>query len=549
MRQKTCLAMGLFYFCSLQESTKLEFFQKRIMDNNFKSVVKNSYLALIQGSLSRILLLENDSLLNYLIRVHLSTPENADEVLLITDKFYIYRLLWKAVLETLYENFLPKSNYKFTWNIEITPYTLLLCEITKERIPEKELDFIKSCAGFSEVDIETNYEIVAEKIGLSKIGLAGILEKQLPKDLYPASRRGQLLLLFKLMNFPPLEELSLFVARYTVNNKSQFKDLSQTFSWNHRIDMPEIGMMEPLHYSYFHIDHECFKKHGIEGFEKNVDLQEFKAEFHEIEERASSLKSNFTDEIICPCCGKRHVIELPEEILQYKYILENKKLSKAIGLQYFRDFSENFRSVLSEKFHGFLSTINRVDEPKCMILVEGDSEEVALPILAFRKRFILSHNGTQVYNSKSKQKLKEDFFIFKERYPSKKIVCLLDSDAEKERDDILRAIKDKKNKYRLVFINQGTFEDIFDLDLSVDILNKLYPEGELITTEDFSTAGEFLPQIKKLLHFKKKAQFDKVLFAKSISMQVDTTKIPAEIEEIFKIVKDFTKEYKFVSSK
>src|SRR5690606_4381929 len=101
-------------------------------------------------------------------------------------------------------------------------------------------------------------------------------------------------------------------------------------------------------------------------------------------------------------------------------------------------FVEQYKKDISEKVYSFLPNINKVDHPTCMILVEGESEEWAIPILAFRKQFILSQSNIQVYNSKSKEKLLADFLSFRANYPNRKIICLLDSDAKKEREDLER---------------------------------------------------------------------------------------------------------------
>jgi hypothetical protein len=134
----------------------------------------------------------------------------------------------------------------------------------------------------------------------------------------------------------------------------------------------------------------------------------------------------------------------------------------------------------------------------------------------------------------------------KANYTNRKIICLLDSDAIKERDDIQRIMKDHKNQYRLIFIESGTFEDIFDLDLSIEIINELYPDGELICSSDFNKSKDFLSNINRLMYTKKKAQFDKVLFAKTISLKMDIEKIPKEIQDIFDIASDFTKPTKYL---
>lgn len=311
-------------------------------------------------------------------------------------------------------------------------------------------------------------------------------------------------------------------------------------------EVPTFGSSESLHQSWFHINHKVFKKYGLSTFEKHPGLSDHKTDFENIHKTVELNKDNFRDTITCPCCGEPQEITLPKEVLEYKYLLENQVLSTKIGLLYLDEYIENFKISLSEKYYGFLPNINCVDNPDCVILVEGESEESAIPILAFRKRFILSESKIQVYNSKSKEKLAADFLSMKANYPNRKIICLLDADAQKEGRDIQRIVNEHKDKYRLVFIENGTFEDIFDLDCSIEILNELYPEGEKIIKSDFNTSKSFLSSINGIMFHKKKAKFDKVLFAKTISLRIDIEKLPEEIDTILKIAKDFTQPKKFI---
>lgn len=516
---------------------------------DFKPIVANSYLQIIRGTLNRILYFETDTIVNNLIRLHITEPANADEILIISDKFYIYHNLWKGILEMLYTTFLPNVKYEFVWELEVTPYTMMLCELTKENFESKEIELLKKALELTDAQIESDFVSISDRIGLDKIGLKDGIKNKIPTEFLPISKKEQLILLFRLMNFPPLEELALFQNRFNSNLKNQVEKLSVAFSGIESSKIPNFGMPEALNCSYFHIDHSTFKKYGLDGFEKNPKLSEYKKDFEKIRILANENINKFKDEIICPCCGNKQEIELPEEILQYKYLLENHPLCRKVGLVYLTDFIESYKQNLSDRISLFFPNINKVDNPECIILVEGESEESSIPILAFRKRFILSHNNIQVYNSKSKEKLSADFLSLKNNYPNRKIICLIDSDAIKEKNNIQRIIKNHQDKYRLVFIEKGTFEDLFDINTSVNILNEMYPEGELITIEDFEKSKDFLHNVQRFLYVKKKAKFDKVLFAKEISFKLDIDKLPKEIEEILKIAEDFTKPAKFVKKK
>ncbi|MBP9479468.1 MAG: hypothetical protein KBF12_12725 [Sebaldella sp.] len=96
------------------------------------------------------------------------------------------------------------------------------------------------------------------------------------------------------------------------------------------------------------------------------------------------------------------------------------------------------------------------------------------------------------------------------------------------------------DKYRLIYIEKGTFEDIFDIAESIKIINKMYPGGEEITEQDFIESNSFLKTVEKIIYFKKKAVFNKVEFAEKISYKIPIEKIPKEVEEIIEIVKKIT---------
>jgi len=523
-------------------------------DNDWRKIVEGGYLGIIKGSLNRIAVFGHDTILNNIIRllVNVNTGgeennQNADEVLIASDKFFIFKNIWKATLDILYEKYLPSIDYEFNWTIEATPYTLTICKLTEKHFKDVEVEHLMNLAKLEDNDIEHNFSKVVKDLELNNMNLDGHLEKRLSHSTLPSTNKEKLELLFRLMNFPPLQELTLFYRRYVEKVNRERKELGMGFTTIAEVEMPKIGMSEALHYSYFQVDHEVFKKHGLKGFSAHPDLKQFSNEFETIKTEAHSRKDELKDDMICPCCGEKQIITLPEELLQYKLLLENTNIAEKIGLVYFDEFVDDFKNSMADRFGNFLPTLNKVNNPKIIILVEGESEEIAIPILAFRKRFVLSHSDIQVYNSKSKQKLKEDFFNFRSKYPKRKMVCFLDSDAIKERDDINRIAQNEQDKYRLIFIENGTFEDLFDLKTSIEIINYLYPDGNDVLFSDFDPAKDFLSNISRILYKKKKATFDKVLFARTIALRVDISSIPEPINEVLKIVQDFAEPSKYIA--
>lgn len=515
-------------------------------DSGFKEIVKNSHLAIIKGSLDRIMLFNHDNMMDEMVGLHIKA--DPPEARLITpDKFYVYKSLWQAILETLYENYLPNFEYSFNWKLEATAYTLLLCKLLPNEYTD-ELIYFQKLTGITSTEIEGNFNDTIGKMYLPALELPNGLVGIIPDELIPAAGTEHLNLLFRLMNFPPLTELTWFFLRYQNKLKTELSSLSTAFTGIDNNALPNYGLSEPLHLSYFQISHEVFKKYGIAGFKSNPKLNAYTIELEKIEQRAAEERTNYKDTFICSCCGREQAITLPEEILAYKFLLENRALCSVVALNYLPDIVEDYMQNLADKYVSFLPNINNVDNPDCLILVEGESEEAALPILAFRKRFILAARKIQVYNSKSKQKLAEDFLNFKNKYPKRKIICLLDADAVKEKNDIARVIRDHNNKYFMAFIEKGTFEDIFDLETSIAVINDMYPEGNKITLDDFDPQKEFLSNINRILFDKKKAKFDKVKFARLVSIKIDIERLPQVILDIFNKAELFTNKKKFVAN-
>ncbi|KAA5678672.1 hypothetical protein F3G60_15100 [Pseudomonas aeruginosa] len=182
-----------------------------------------------------------------------------------------------------------------------------------------------------------------------------------------------------------------------------------------------------------------------------------------------------------------------------------------------------------------------------MILVEGDTEEVSIPLIALRRGIIVAEHGIKIYNSTSKQKLYADFLSYMRKFPDLKLVCLLDSDAKKEREGIARKVKGNKNKYHLTYISCGAFEDLFDCESSVKVLNEIYPEGEEIISDDFDPSKTFDKNVDRVLHEKKRAKFNKVEFAKRISVSIEDNKIPSAIIEVIDAAVRLAKKKNFLS--
>ena len=509
-------------------------------------MVKDTYIKQIELSIKAVELFNFENFSNELIRLYVCGVPDPDMNLLISDKFYIWRAIWKAIMKVLYADYLPARNYEFEWKIEISPYTLSLCDITSDQSRDNELQILERLLGVSDLAIENDYYDVLDKIGMRRLGFAKGLEDLLPADSLPPTRIEQLNLLFRLMTFPPLEELATFFYKYGLHVNRQIGELSAAFPGINLKNNLGFNFQGSIGATFFNIDHSSFRQRGLYGIEQEINRPELENEFKSIKEEAARL-SELMDVSICPCCGEEQEINLPIDAAEFLALFRNRAVAKPAGLLYAKEFAVAQRNRLADAFLSVFQKINEIDKPDCLILVEGESEEVAIPLISARNGFLLSGNGIKVYNARSKQKVEADFVSYKSKFPKMKMICLLDSDAKKEAENIRRMIDGKLNKYHIVHIGSGCFEDLFNLSEAVQILNQMYPSGEDICESDFDENKDFGTNVSRILHMKKLAKFDKVKFATAISVHVDMKKLPLEIKEILRVARKFTTPRNFVA--
>lgn len=507
------------------------------MKNENQILINEKIIKLI---VDRILLFQFEGLMIDTIKtVAVPEKEGVFDELLIPDTFYLYQKIWNDTLKSLYKKYLPEIDYTKNWVCEITPYTFF-CVNNFSNKDYKDIvvnDFTYK-TDKKENEIESSLELLKE--GLSKMGFDENNPLQVISDeLLPASNIERFGLLYKLMDFPPLTELAIFYNSVYQKYTKRLETLSPLFSGDKKTHFESLNFLMPFHFTLLPFNHSIFKKYGIDKFLEIPKLSQYKDDFELIRKKANESKGLNKGNIVCPCCGEISTIEVPIDALEYKLILENEKIANDIGFIFHSEFSENLINSLAESLSKFMEDINKIDAPNCLILVEGESEEYTLPILALRTKVSLSKEKILVYNSKSKSKVYADFLSFREKFPNLKIVCVLDEDATTEKQDIERLVKDNKNKYELIYIKKGAFEDLFPIELTVNLLNELYPDGADILVTDFDKSKNFDQNIKKILFTKKKAAFDKVKFAKAIAFKLKSEDYPEEINRIFEIALKF----------
>lgn len=486
--------------------------------------------------IDKILGFDFDSLLDLFAATSLSfTDEESGESRYVepeeifwADKFQYYREVWKQTLERLYKKYLPDVDYTFSWQIEITPYTLTLINLIS--LPRKYQQIFKAeleRKGFKETDMLDDLKFSLKHLKVDTLLTSENLLRILSKD--ELERHFQII---RLMNFPPLEELDVFYDLVYHRYTKGLSALHEVFS-SGQIHFPIHAVLEPFHKSDFSISHALFSKYGMDYFENAPSLVQFKDDFAAIRLRSKAEEGRHTGNYVCPCCATENESSVPLDVIEFLMVLEHMPLKREIGFLLFDEVLEEYKKGIAEKFYDLFNNLNPDGESDLYIMVEGASEEIGLPLLAIKRKMFLHGRRIKVYNCESKEKLLSDFKAFRKKQKNLKMICLLDSDARKEKEEISRMIKDQKNKYGLVYIEKGTWEDLFPLSQSVEVLNKMYPDGETIVESDFPLIKEFPREVGKILHEKKKASFDKVKFSQHICLSLDLVQIPAPIVMLF----------------
>ncbi len=473
--------------------------------------------------------------------------EKKSSDILITDKHMIYRSLWKNILEKLYTIYLPGEKYNFNWFIELTPHSFFLWLTSSKELSFKELDKLVSHYNIDYEQLELNLNTCIEKMNLSSSKISIETLDVIPNNIKLSTNRENLSLILSLLNIPPLEEIYIFTNKFITKNIAEENKLNKVLNKN-SIDLtPRIQIPNILNNAYFYVDHALISKDKWDNLIKKPFLEKHIDSIKYINEVVKSYNKEIEDNFICPCCGEKSLIHIPKDIIRVKLLIENRELYRDIGFYYFNEYLASFFSNVIKSIQNFDKNINNTPHPDCLILVEGESEEVFIPLVSLRINLDIRNKNVKVYNSKSKQKLLADFLSFKDKYPDLKMICLLDSDAIKEKNEIQRIINNNLDKYRLIYIDHGAFEDLFDKNTAIEIINKMYPNGEHILLDDIDNDQEFAKSISNILFEKKKEKFDKVKFAKKMAQSININAIPKEIHALFEYVTLLTEKSKFIT--
>ncbi|WP_414733915.1 TOPRIM nucleotidyl transferase/hydrolase domain-containing protein [Acetobacterium carbinolicum] len=424
-----------------------------------------------------------------------------------------YYLIWESTIEYLYKKYLPNIEFTDSIDIEFTPFTYFVASTNT-------INFVE-VMNFSDEDI--NYLNELFKIYESKyknITLSNNISENANK-------------MFSIVIFPPIMQLNTFYKLAYTHNSNYFKTLYETFS-NQTVELPPYETNIGLFFGSHFLSQRTYERVGkLDGLLACKELESIRDKLLNVANECSE-STKVDIHAICPECGERHNdIRVEKDAIFFAHVSSShSNLLVPIGFNYFEDYIEDITEAISRLFLTTPDILNSVKDAKCIILVEGATEESSIPLLALKYNKPLASMKIHVWNSTSKQQVVADFRKIKDNLHEIKICVLLDSDAKKEKDDLERMIQGKKDKYSLFFIDKGTFEDLIPIEYIIGAFNDLYKLDKPIKVEDLDQNKEILGQLERKLFESCSGNLDKVKFIKKAVEQISQDKIPQLIKDL-----------------
>ncbi len=197
--------------------------------------------------------------------------------------------------------------------------------------------------------------------------------------------------------------------------------------------------------------------------------------------------------------------------LNYNEIAYNLKFLKKVSEKIKNPEDINFENLENLRYK-----FNLTYPIKKLLIVEGITEEILLPIFAKKLNHDFSSEGIFILGAGGKSKSPSLYMKIKDRL-NIPIVLLFDFDAY-EICDNLKNILQKKDKY--ILIDKGEFEDILSLNLIKRTLNKYYEPASPLITEDLKRFNKMCDNIEFFFKSRHLGEFKKSSFAKLLAENV-----------------------------
>lgn len=427
----------------------------------------------------------------------------------LEEKIENYHKLWQNTINSMYAQEMPGQKNRYAVDIEWTPYTIFVAENSNVNLNE-----LFNLSNEDKKFCENVYD---------KFNVGGELISNYDDKIN---------FILCMLVMPPLLSIGEFYARAYDEHITKAKSILSVVQ-NNIVNMPQYKCNLGLGLATNFLNQEIYLKYGgMSGLIENPLFIQVREQLIEIQEECG-ISKKLPKKGICPYCGKAHDIIIEKNDIFFAHLmLLHKDVQAKLVFNIMDEYREMYITTYLDAMLDGVNDLNHVENPKCYILVEGDTEEKAIPYMAIKYRKPLAYRGIKVWNSRTKEKVFMDFEKMIKNNPDAKICVLLDGDAKKQIEDIKRMIKERKDKYSLYYIENGTFEDVIDKEVAVKALNLIYGENTF-HRNDFDESKSFIKQVEKKIHTNSSlGKFDKIKFIETVMRLTDSNNVPDIIKDI-----------------
>ena len=170
---------------------------------------------------------------------------------------------------------------------------------------------------------------------------------------------------------------------------------------------------------------------------------------------------------------------------------------------------------------------------KKLIIVEGITEEILLPVFAKKLNYAFEENGVYILGAGGKSKSPSLYLKLKNKLKIP-VVLLFDNDAE----EICNLLKNKLEKKDKIFlIKNGEFEDILPSNLIKRTLNKEYEPATPLIKNDLKHSNRMSENIEEFYRTRHLGEYKKSKVSKLIANNIEyKTDITSDIKEIIDFI-------------
>ena len=191
-------------------------------------------------------------------------------------------------------------------------------------------------------------------------------------------------------------------------------------------------------------------------------------------------------------------------------------------------FSERNPATI-EKLYGLSQKFSLKFPVKKLLIVEGITEEILLPVFAKKLNYDFDKNGIYVLGAGGKTKSPDLYIQLRDRL-NIPVVLLFDLDAY----GLCQVLKAQLlNKDKIIVINNGEFEDILSPYLIKRSLNSEYDTIKPVSISDLNIYTKMCDNLREFYRTRKLGEFKKAKLSKIVASNVKySTDVTSEIKNI-----------------